>query len=261
MTTITHNSDLAENKMKCVILQPSYIPWRGFFHQIQKADVFVFYDDVQYTRRSWRNRNRLKTPQGPKWLTIPVHSRGCQVDGMLIREARISWEQPWAKAHLRTLLQSYRKAPFLNTYRPLLEDFYGRRPHRLADFTIDLTIALAGELGICGKTYLRSSELHADGDATTRLIKICRSLGADHYISGPAARCYLKEEKLQEAGIRLEYMAYVYPEYPQLHPPFDPHVTVLDLLFMTGPQAGEYIWGLDSSAAFEPLGHRANATS
>jgi hypothetical protein len=228
--------------MKCVILQPSYIAWRGYFHQIQKADLFVFYDDVEFDARGWRNRNRIKGPHGSHWLTIPVLKKGCRTNHTPINEVRINWDRPWNRKHWAALQHSYGRAPFYDRYRPLCEEFYGRRPTLLADFTIELTVALARELGIRGTQFVRSSTLPAQGHKTDRLLSILRHLGASHYISGPSARDYLEEDKLRAAGIGLEYMTYDYPDYPQLYPPFDPHVSVLDLLFMTGPRAPEYIW-------------------
>lgn len=233
--------------MKCVVLQPSYIPWRGYFHQIHKADIFVFYDSIQYDRRGWRNRNKVKTPRGTQWLTIPVLSKGCQIDKMPINEIRICWDKAWNVKHWKTLKHLYGKAPYFQRYAPVLEEFYGRRPELLADFTVELTVALARELGIERTRFIRSSSLEVEvvGGKTDRLIGILQTLGATHYISGPSAQDYLEEDKLYSAGISLEYMVYEYPEYDQLYPPFDPYVSILDLLFMTGPQAPRYIW--DSS--------------
>jgi hypothetical protein len=229
--------------VRCVVLQPSYIPWRGYFHQIQRADVFVFYDDVQYDRLGWRNRNRIKTRQGPVWLTIPVHRRGALERGTPIREIEICDDQPWLRKHRLSLEMAYGGAPQFDRYRDLLDEFYGRRrPPRLADYTIDFTMALARELGIGDRTFLRSSELGVGGHKTERLLGILRELGADQYLSGPSAQDYLDEEQLRAAGIEVEYMRYDYPEYPQLYPPFLGEVSILDLLFMTGPAAPSFIW-------------------
>ena len=228
--------------MNCVILQPSYIPWRGYFHQIQKADLFIFYDDVQYDKNGWRNRNRIKTRQGAHWLTIPVLTKGTLSEGTLIRDVRIDHSKHWRRTHWLTLQQSYAHAPFFKDYAGLLEPFYQSELPLLADFTIELTIALAGCLGITHTQFMRSSALNVSGVKTERLVQILQRVGAKHYISGPTARDYLEEGKLTQAGISLEYMRYDYPEYPQLYPPFDPQLSILDLLFMTGPSAAEYIW-------------------
>ena len=229
--------------MNVVILQPSYIPWRGYFDQINRADLFVFYDDVQYDKRGWRNRNQIKTPHGRQWLTIPVHSRGAQTQNIPIHQIRIVWENPWTEIHLKAIQQSYSKAPHFERYQPLLDTFYRRRDEFLADFTIEFTIALARELGNTHTRFLRSSEIAGiNGQKTDRLIQILEAVGATHYISGPSAQEYIEHEKFERAGITLEYIQYKYPEYPQLYPPFDPQVSILDLLFMTGSEAPHYIF-------------------
>lgn len=228
--------------MNCVILQPSYIPWRGYFHQIWKADCFIFYDDVQYDTRGWRNRNRIKTPQGVKWLTIPVYNKGVQVEGTLIKDVRICPDTRWQDKHRRALENSYSKAPFFSTYMPRLEGFFKARWEFLSELTIEMTMALASELGVGRKRFLRSSALQVEGRKTDRLLNLLKAVGATHYITGPAAGTYLEEEKFWEAGISLEYMSYNYPVYPQLYPPYDAHVSILDLLFMAGPHAGQSIW-------------------
>ena len=227
--------------MNVVILQPSYIPWRGYFDQIRRADLFVFYDDVQYDRRGWRNRNQIKTAQGKQWLTVPVHTKGVRRE-VLIKDVRINWSTPWAKTHLKALTFAYNKSPYFRDYLPLLEFFYSRHDECLADLTIETTILLSRELGIASTRFLRSSEVSGiTGSKTERLIQILKAVGAKHYVSGPSARDYIEQQKFEEAGITLEYMEYNYPKYPQLHPPFDPYVSILDLLFMTGKDASKYM--------------------
>lgn len=228
--------------MKCAIVQPAYLPWRGYFHLIQKSDVFVFFDDVQYTDRDWRNRNRIKTANGLRWLTIPVHHAGSIERGRPINEIAIAWEQAWNQKHLATLAQSYSGAPAFRQYLPRLEELYSRKTPLLADFTIESTIAIAGVLGLGARKFLRSSELGVSGRKTERLLAILERVGADHYISGPAAKAYLEEEKLRGAGITLEYMEYDYPPYEQLYPPYEPAVSILDLLFMEGSRSPQLIW-------------------
>ena len=227
--------------MNVVILQPSYIPWRGYFDQIRRADLFIFYDDVQYDKHGWRNRNQIKTAQGKRWLTIPVHSKGV-TQGIAIKDVRIDWSKPWADNHLKALKFAYTKSPCFRDYLPLLETFYNRRDECLADFTIETTILLSRELGISSTRFLRSSELPGiNGVKTDRLIQILKQVDAKHYISGPSAQDYIEKEKFAEAGISLEYIEYSYSEYPQLYPPYDPYVTILDLLFMTGREAHQYL--------------------
>jgi hypothetical protein len=227
--------------LKCAILQPSYIPWRGYFHQIQKADVFVFYDDVQYDADGWRNRNRIKTRNGPIWLTVPVRHKGHLSVGQKICDTHIHWQQPWNHKHWRTIEQAYGKAPFFSRYAELLSGFYSRRPERLSELTIEFTIALAQELGL-QRQFLRSSELHVQGGRTDRLIGILNHVGADQYVSGPSARSYIDHGLMAHAGITVEYMTYDYRPYDQLYPPFDGSVSIIDLMFMCGPDAGRWIW-------------------
>ncbi len=232
--------------MIAVILQPSYIPWRGYFDQIRRADLFIFYDDVQYDKHGWRNRNQIKTAAGKRWLTIPVHAAGA-THGVPIRDVRIDWSKPWAEQHRKSLTTSYSRAPFFKDYLPLLDSFYNRRDEHLAEFTITTTTALATALGIHGTRFMRSSELGGiQGSRTARLVEILRRVGADHYISGPSAQDYIETEQFAAAGIQLEYMVYDYGEYPQLYPPYDPHVTALDVLFMTGDRALEFLLPRDA---------------
>ena len=226
--------------MIAVILQPSYIPWRGYFDQIRHADLFVFYDDVQYDKHGWRNRNQIKTAQGKQWLTIPVHSSGV-TQGVPIKAVKIDQSKPWAKNHLKTLTISYSKAPCFKQFLPLLESFYACRDEFIADFTVEITIKLARELGNSHTRFIRSSELDGiTGEKTDRLIQILKRVGATHYISGPSAQDYIETEKFAAADITLEYIRYDYPEYPQLYPPYDPFVSVLDLLFMLGSDSARY---------------------
>lgn len=228
--------------MRCVILQPSYIPWRGYFDLIHRADVFVFYDDVQYDKHGWRNRNRIKTPRGPLWLTIPVLSRGA-TGGIAIKDVRVSRETDWPRKHLSTLRQSYARAPHFGEMLSWLERVYADPPPLLAELTIATTMELAAMLGINATRFVRSSDLGIGGGRSERLVAITKHCGCSEYLSGPSARSYLDPETFAEEGIALDYIEYRYPEYPQLHPPYDPQVSILDLLVMTGSDAPRYIWG------------------
>jgi len=228
--------------MNCVINQPNYLPWRGYFHQIYKADVFVFYDDVQYDKHGWRNRNRIKTANGSVWLTVPVAKKGNVEKHTSINEIAIDWTRDWSRKHWKTIEQAYGKAPFFEMYWPTLKEAYLERHEKLADLTIQLTVLLSELLGIAKTKFMRSSSLTATGTKTDRLLGLLKQLGATHYISGPAAKAYLDEEKLAEAGISTEYMVYDYPVYSQLYPPYDPQVSILDLLFTEGPETAKYIW-------------------
>lgn len=226
--------------MNVVILQPSYIPWRGYFDQIRRADLFIFYDDIQYDKHGWRNRNQIKTHQGKQWLTIPVHSKGA-TQGALVKDIRIDWSKPWARSHLKALTVSYSKAPCFKEYLPLLNDLYQRNDEFLADFTVESSILLARTLGFNSTEFIRSSKLtDIKGRKTDRVINVLKQVGATHYICGPSASSYMEPEKFDAAGITFEYINYNYPEYSQMYPPYDPYISILDLIFMTGNEASGY---------------------
>jgi WbqC-like protein family len=159
-----------------------------------------------------------------------------------INEILIDWTRDWSRKHWKTIEQAYGKAPFFDVYTSLLKEIYEERREKLADLTIQLTILIARALGISETKFVRSSSLSVSGTKTGRLLGILRQLGATHYITGPTAKNYLDEEKLADAGISTEYMVYDYPVYTQLYPPYDPQVSVLDLLFMKGPDSSKYIW-------------------
>jgi hypothetical protein len=242
MSELSTNIAPGRPALRCAILQPSYIPWRGYFHQIQKADIFIFLDDVQYDKDGWRNRNRLKFPTGVQWLSIPVKTKGSLSEGITIREVKMLYQKPWHKNHRQTIHFGYAKAPFYKQYAPLLDELYAEGPELLADFTIASTIRLARELGIAHTRFLRSSELPSSGIKTERLLSLLEPLGVTHYISGPSAKSYLELDRFRTAGIGVEFMEYGYPEYPQLHGEYDPQVSILDLMLMTGPAAPSFIW-------------------
>ncbi len=237
--------------LRCAILQPSYIPWRGYFHQIQKVDLFVFCDDVQYDSRGWRNRNIVKTANGPIWLTIPVGHKNNIASGQRICDTEIQWSRKWNVKHWLTIERSYKRAPYFRRYADLLRPFYESHPTSLADFTIDLTVTLARQMGLKTR-FLRSSALNATGDRVGRLIHILQNLGATSYLTGPSARDYLDLGRMHDAGIDVEFMSYQYPEYPQLHGAFVPHVSVLDLLFTVGPELGRFVWDVDDNSFGDP---------
>jgi hypothetical protein len=227
--------------MNVVILQPSYIPWRGYFDQIDKSDLFIFYDDVKFDKNGWRNRNKIMTKQGLHWLTIPVFTKGVESNHTPINQIEVCWTKPWNQHHWETITQAYKKAPFFDRYAEELGNYYQRHPMLLTDFTIDLTILVARLLGNEHTQFMRSSEMQGiSGVKTDRLIEILTRVGATHYISGPSAEDYIENEKFEATGISLEYMTYDYPEYTQLYQPFDPQLSALDLLFMTGPDAKNY---------------------
>jgi len=225
--------------MKIGIIQPNFIPWRGYFDFIRDLDHFVLLDDVQYTRADWRNRNRLRTASGGSaWLTVPVLHK----TGQIIRDVQIDNSQRWRDKHLSTFAHTYGKSPGFRLAVDLLEDAYAHHFTHLWELDLHLIREIASALGISTPISL-SSDLKTENGKNERLISITRHLGGTHYLSGPKARAYLKEEAWIRAGIQLEFKTYSeYPLYPQISEPFDPFVSILDLLAMTGPEAAHHIW-------------------
>jgi hypothetical protein len=221
------------------IVQSNYIPWKGYFDLIGMADEFVLYDDMQYTRRDWRNRNYIKTPKGLEWLTIPVDVKGKYFQA--VRETRVS-DLQWARGHWKTLVQNYAKARHFPTYSALFEDLYlGCEEEFLSRINLRFIEAVCGVLGLKTRISWSMDYDLAEGK-TERLVGICKSAGATHYLSGPAARDYMDEALFTAQGIEVSYMDYSnYPAYTQLHGPFEHGVSVLDLLFNEGPQARRFM--------------------
>jgi WbqC-like protein family len=227
------------------IVQSSYIPWKGYFDLINLADEFILYDDRQYTRRDWRNRNRIKTPQGTRWLTIPVEAKGKYLQP--ICETRVA-DQRWPRRHWEALVHNYTAGPHFAAYRDLVEELYlGCREEHLSLVNRRFLDALCDVLGIT-TAITWSMDYEAEGAKTERLVSLCRCAGASEYVSGPTAKAYLDESLFAQAGMRLTYMDYSgYPEYPQLHPPFEHAVSIVDLLFNTGDRAREYMQRFSAS--------------
>jgi len=224
---------------RVAILQSNYIPWKGYFDIIHDVDEFIFLDDVQYTKHHWRNRNRIKTPAGPVWLTIPVG----QSQSRLICEVELP-ATDWALEQWRRIESAYANTPHFEAYRVRVEELYLGRPWRLlSDFNQYVIRSIAQWLGM--ETRFRDSrELPRQGRKQDRVLEILEQVEADVYLSGPSARNYLDPRRFDDARIELRWKDYTgYPRYPQLHPPFVHEVTVLDLLFHTGPEAAHYIWG------------------
>ena len=232
---------------RVAILQSNYIPWKGYFDLIDSVDEFVLYDDVQYTRRDWRNRNQIKTPQGLLWLTVPVISKGRYEQS--IRETELDGGE-WAANHWKTLRQNYAKAPFFKEYEAELETLYlsGGWTH-LSQVNEAFLGWCAGKLGI-STSISHSGDYDLPDGRSERLLGICLQAGADVYVSGPAAKDYLDESIFAGAGVGVEWFEYPsYPEYPQLWGDFEPRVSVLDLILNTGPAAAEFALPRRRSAA------------
>jgi len=221
------------------IVQSNYIPWKGYFDLIRRSDVFVLFDDVQYTRRDWRNRNRIKTATGLQWLTIPVEVKGKYTQD--IREVRIA-DSRWCDEHWKTLRHVYGKAPYFKEYSEQIEAlFRDAQSDWLSEVNRHFIAGICELLGVHAEIRW-SWEFTKEEGRSERLYGICRELGATSYLSGPAAKSYLDAELFARAGIAVEWMDYSsYLEYPQLYGPFEHGVTVLDLIFNCGPQARRYL--------------------
>jgi hypothetical protein len=214
-----------------VVLQPGYIPWLGFFDQMRRADHFVYYDDVQFDKHGWRNRNRVKGPAGPTWMTVPVRHTG-RAD-QLVLHTEIVEGTNWEKKQIRTLEQFYARAPHREPYAAEFAATIGRHWKMLAELDIAVIDVMRRWLGIATPTY-RSSELGIDGDKSGRLVNLCRHFGANRYLSGEAARSYLDVAQFDRAGIDVAWQSYAHPTYSQLHGEFVSHLSALDLILNVG---------------------------
>lgn len=224
---------------KVAIVQSNYIPWKGYFDMIAAADEFILYDDMQYTRRDWRNRNQIKTPQGVQWLTIPVKVKGKY--HQTIRETEIDGTQ-WAKDHWKALSQNYRRAACFNEIAAWLEPLYlAEPPTHLSQLNRCFIKAICDYLGI-NTTITNSWDYPLSEGKSERLADLCTSSGGSEYISGPAARDYIEEDVFAERGVKLTWFDYAgYPEYPQFWGEFAHGVSILDLLFNCGKEAHRYM--------------------
>ena len=245
-------------RRRVAVLQSSYVPWKGYFDIIHDVDVFVFYDDVQFTKNDWRNRNRIKTAGGADWLSIPV---GKEIHRR-IDEVPLPTDRRWIRQHLNTLQACYARAPHYRAYAPWLAEVL-QQPQTTLLYELNraLTIGIAREhLGITTQ-FADSRDYPAHGSNEDRLLDLLLQVGATEYVSGPAARTYLDEARFAAAGVHVIWKDYAgYPEYAQVHPPYDPFVSILDLLFHVGADAPWHIWGwreapraaLDSAASARP---------
>ena len=215
--------------MTVVILQSNYVPWKGYFDLIHDADVFVFYDCVQYTKNDWRNRNTIYTRNGKQWLTIPVASEAVKgaVDEVVLTDSR------WQELHHRTLFFGYKRAPFFHQLEELADDYLVNKQWRsLSELNKYLITSLSARLG-CATRFVDARDLSPHGDRLERLIDILKKLGATRYISGQSAAAYLRgnEGVFRDNGIELLYKKYgAYKPYRQLAEPFEEAVSILDMV-------------------------------
>lgn len=225
---------------RVAVLQSNYLPWKGYFDIVHDVDLFVFYDDVQFTKNDWRHRNKIKTAQGVQWLSVPVGDDGHR----LICEVSIA-DARWQVKHWRTLEQNYGKCAHFARYREYFEHVYlGRAWTSLSELNQTLVRDIASRFLGLPTAFADSRSYGASGHKLERLLDLVKLTGATHYLSGPAARDYIVPERFAEAGVALEWKSYAgYPEYRQRFAPFEHGVSIVDLLFNLGPDAPEFIWG------------------
>ena len=223
--------------MKVGIIQSNYVPWRGYFDIIDEVDLFIFHDDLQYTKGDWRNRNIIKTPKGLVWLTVPVKYTETS---QRICDIRIDDSQEWREKHLRRFRANYGKTPFFAETINLWEEGLSSGDTHLSQLNIRLIKLISAHLGIRTPLAL-SSEFAVTGKKTHRLIQLLKKVGATIYLSGPSAKMYLKEDMFASEGIGLEYKNYNYTAYPQPWGEFAGMVSVMDLIANTGHKARDYL--------------------
>lgn len=224
---------------RIVITQSNYIPWKGYFDSMRIADEFVLYDDMQFTRRDWRNRNKIKTAHGVQWLTIPVEVKGKYFQK--INETKVS-DQNWAEKHRNTIFLHYKNAPFFKDIKYFVEHLYsGVKSDNLSEINYWFLTEIAKWMEIYPH-FTFSSDYILKEERTERLVSICKQLGGTDYFTGPAAKEYMNEVKFSESNINLHYFDYSgYQEYSQIYPPFTHEVSILDVLFNTGKDFNKYM--------------------
>jgi hypothetical protein len=220
--------------MRVAILQSNYIPWKGYFDIIGSVELFIFHDDLQYTKGDWRNRNKIKTPKGVEWLTVPCGTS----EHRLICDVQLT-NPDWQCKHWRLIKTHYVKTPYFKQYSPFFEEIYlGRKWSNLSDMNHHIIKAISIELLGMTTRFDDSRVYNLEAAKGDRVIELLKKVGATTYLSGPAAKSYLDESAFSAECIDLEWMNYIgYPEYPQLNPPFDHSVSIIDLFFNMGPDA------------------------
>lgn len=221
---------------KISILQPNYLPWRGYYKIIKNSDCVVMYDDVQYTKNDWRNRNIIKTANGATWLSIPVRVRTL---AQKINQT-YSLNNNWCEKHYRTIKQSYSKSKYFNYYIDIFKEFYQNRNQRNLVSIIDHLNVIIFKILEINTKIIYSSDLNVSGNRNERLVKILKKLGANTYLSGPSAISYIDQELFRTNKINIEWVSYEMPVYDQLYDSFLPNLSIIDLIFNTGKEANYY---------------------
>ncbi|WP_345993670.1 WbqC family protein [Sulfurimonas sp. HSL-1716] len=223
---------------KIAILQSNYIPWKGYFDLISSVDEFIFYDDVQYTKNDWRNRNKIKTFQGVQWITIPVEQKNLE---QKIKDTKVA-DNRWNKKHWSTISQSYAKAKYFQEYKDIFEELYLKGEEKyLSEINYKFIMTINKILGITTKIRW-SDEFELSNGQTEKLLAICKQCDANVYLSGPAAKNYFNKNLAKQENIQVEWIDYSgYPEYNQLFLPFEHSVSIIDLIFNEGRNATQFM--------------------
>lgn len=237
--------------MRAVILQPGYVPWIGFFDLAAKSDIFVILDCVQFDKRSWRNRNRIRTETGWQWVTVPVLTKGRFTQR--IDETMIDNTRNWAHKHLAAIRTCYARAPYLKEFWPLFDEALGRKWERLLDLDMHL-IKMLDRAFELGTNYVMASSLSPAGKKADLILEICKMVGADRYLNGDMGRTYLAPEPFEANGIKLEFHNYTHPIYRQCYDGFESHMSAIDLLFNCGADGRKYILRPDESPKERVMG-------
>lgn len=224
--------------MRAVILQPGYLPWIGFFDLAAKSDVFVILDCVQFDKRSWRNRNRIRTAAGWQWLTVPVITKGRFTQR--IDETRIDNTRNWAHKHLVAIRTHYARAPHFKEFLPLFEEALGRDWESLLALDMHF-IRMLDDIFELGTNYVMASTLEPKAKKADLILEICKIVGADHYLNGDMGRSYLSPEPFEANGVKLEFHNYTHPIYQQCYDGFESHLSAIDLLFNCGKDGRKHI--------------------
>jgi len=218
--------------------QPSYLPWLGLFHKIALADKFIFFNDVQYSKWDWSTRNKIKTPEGDAWLTIPVLSGGKH--GQKFTEVKIDNTQKWKKKHLKTILLNYKRTPFYDKYYSFFEQLYEKEWEYLSDVNEYMLKWFLKELGI-NIEFLKATDFDFQSSKSDLILDMCKKLKADIFVFGKLGKGYANIDDFNNENIKTIFQEYIHPTYPQIHGNFISNLSILDLLFNCGPKSYEII--------------------
>ncbi|MBN1824041.1 MAG: WbqC family protein [Endomicrobiales bacterium] len=220
--------------------QPQYMPWLGYFHKMAKCDLFVYLDDVQYKKREFQNRNKIKTPNGAHWLTVPVITKDSYLQQ--IREVRTNPDENWENEHLQSLRHNYGRTPFFKDHEGFFAGLFSKDWEKLMDVSLEITGYFSSFLKI-GTRCGFASEFGVSSTSSQRIVDICIKAGADTYLSGAGGREYMEMELFEKNNIKVVFQEFSHPRYPQLFGEFIPYLSIVDLVFNCGPESAKNILG------------------